>query len=65
MTATVQADLRPTSCGCRCGCAYRLESEASVSEGRCFSCRVGLHAGRREGWRPTDPMPSEDGPQDA
>ena len=45
MTATVQADLRPTRCTCRCGCDYGLQSEMSRSEARCFSCRVGLHAG--------------------
>lgn len=59
MTATVQADLRPTHCRCRCGCDYQLQSEASVAEARCFSCRVGLHAGRRQGWRTTDPEPAE------
>lgn len=59
MTATVQADLRPTRCTCRCGCGYQLQSEASVAEARCFSCRVGLHAGRRQGWRTTDPEPAE------
>lgn len=62
---TVEATTRPTVCVCRCGCDYRLQSEASVAAATCFSCRVDLHAGRAPGWRPTDrtPVEPDEGPR--
>lgn len=65
MTATIKIAMRRSDeCACPCGCTYRLLKDGrSEREGACFSCRVGLHFGRRKGWQPGDPVPTDEGPK--
>ena len=37
-----------TRCRCECGCNYEIISKVSIAANRCFSCRYGIHAGRRD-----------------
>lgn len=62
MTVTVEATV-PARCTCRCGCGYQIIARASIAEAMCFSCRHELHAGRREGWRPGDPIARDNDPE--